>query len=149
SRAVNAGDFYLAVGELEQAREVGLNVGRGEAFGKKNNLAAGSFDGDGEGVIVAESVLPDVKHAHLLEEAAANSGTAAPAEIFRVSAKHGDHGGIPGGEERVGKSVGVGNEPAHGGGGADARVGERSHHVVQPGLAGAAVGVDKDQNFKI
>src|SRR5258708_5322560 len=123
--AINARDFNLAVGEFEKAREVGLNGGRRNAFGKKNDPAAGSFDGDCEREVVTERVLPDLGHVHLLEEIAANGRAAAPAEVFRVTTKHGDHGSIPGGEKGVGESIVVGNEPAHGGGGADAGVGER------------------------
>jgi len=146
---VNASDFNLAVREFEEAGEIGLNVGRSEAFGKKDNLAAGSFDGDGERVVVAERVLPDVEHAHLFEESAANGGASSPTEILCVAAEHGDDRGIPGSEKSVGKCAVVGDEPAHGGGGADAGVGERSDEVVQPGFAWAAVGVGEDQDFKI
>jgi len=149
SRAVNACDFNLAVGEFEEAWEIGLNVRRSEAFGKKNDLAPGSFDGDSEGVVVAEGVLPDVEHAHLLEEAAANRGASTPTEVFFVAAEHGDYGGVPGSEKGVGKGVVVGDEPAHGSGRANAGVGERSDDVVQPRFAWPAVGVGEDQNFKI
>jgi len=147
--AINACDFDLTIGEFEKAWEVRLNVGRGNAFGKKNDLAAGSFDGDGERVVVTERVLPDVEHVHLFEEAAANGGAATPTEIFCMATKHGDHGSVPSSEKGVRKSVVVGNEPAHGGGGADAGVGERSDDVVKPRFAWAAVGIGEDQDFKI
>src|SRR5437879_3984280 len=66
-----------------------------------------------------------------------------------MAAEHGDHGGIPGGEEGVWKSAAVGNEPAHGAGGTDARIGERCDEVVEPGFAGAAVRIHEDQDFEI
>ena len=126
-----------------------MNVGRSNAFGKKNDPAAGSFDGDGKREVVTERVLPDLEHVHLLEEVAANGRAAAPAEVFRVTAKHGDHGSIPGGEKGVGESIVVGNEPAHGGGGADARVGERGDNVVEPSFARATIGIGEDKNLKV
>jgi len=149
SRTVDARDFDLAVGKFEEGREVRLNVGRGEAFGQKNDLAAGSFDGDGEGVVVAESVLPDIEHVHLFKEGAANGGAAAPTEISRMAAEHSDHGSVPGGEKGVGESVVVGNEPTHGGGGSDAGIGERSDDMVKPGSTRAAVRIYKDEHLKI
>src|SRR5437879_9031217 len=66
-----------------------------------------------------------------------------------MAAEHGDHGGIPGGEEGVWKSAAVGNEPAHSAGGTDARIGERCDEVVEPGFAGAAVRIHEDQDFEI
>jgi hypothetical protein len=148
-RAVDACDFDLAIREFEEAWEIGLDVGGGEAFGKKNNLAAGSLDGDGEGVVVAESVLPDIEHVHLFEEGATNGGAASPAEVFPVVAEHGDYGSIPGREKGVGKSVVVGDEPTHGGGGGYAGVGEGRDDVVEPCFARAAVGINENKDFKI
>ena len=49
----------------------------------------------------------------------------------------------------LGKELLFGNEPAHGGGGANAGVGEGGYDVVQPGFAGAAVGVNEDEDFEI
>ena len=147
--AINPGDFDLAVGELEKARKVGLDVGGGEAFGKKNDLAAGSFDGDGEGVVVAESVLPNVQHTHFFEECAANRSATAPAEIFVVAAEHGDNRSIPCGEKKVREGAIVRDKPAHGGGCANAGVGEGGHDVVQPGFSWATVGVNEDEDFEI
>src|ERR1700739_2546772 len=149
SRTVNASDFDLAVREFEEAREIRLNVGRGEAFGEKNDLATGSFDGDGEGVVVTESILPDIEHVHVFKQGAANSSAAAPTEIFRVAAEHCYDGSVPGGEKSVGESVAVGKKTARGVVGTDTRVGERSDDMVKPGLARAAVGVCENQDFKI
>lgn len=146
---INPSDFDLAIGEFDKVWEIGLDVGRGEAFRKKNDLAAGSLDGNGEGVVIAEGVLPYVQHAHLFEERAANRGSTAPAEISVVAAKHGYNGGIPGGEKRAGKGVVVGDEPAHGGGCANAGIREGSYDVVQPGFSRATVGVNECEHFEV
>ena len=146
---INPGDFDLAIGEFDKVREIGLDVRRGEAFGKKNDLAAGSLDGDGEGVVIAEGVLPYVQHAHFLEKRTANRRAATPAEISVVAAKHGYNGGIPRGEKRVGKGVVVGDEPTHGGGCANAGIRKGSYDVVQPGFSRATVGVNEYERFEV
>lgn len=146
---IDARDLNLAVGEFQETREIGLNIGWREALGNKNDPAAASLDGVGEGVVIAEGILPDLEHVKLFEKGTANGGATTPTEIFRMAAEHSDDGRVPGSEKSVWKGIVGGNEPAHGGGGADARIGERGNNVMQPGFARAAVGVHKDQDFKI
>ena len=147
-RAVHARDFDLAVGEFNKICEVCLYVGEREALGKENDLAAGSFDGHGEGVVVAEGRLPNFEHTHLVKNSAPDGRAAAPAEIFRLATQHGNDRGVPSGKKDGRQGIVVGDEPAHGGGRTDAGVVERSDHVMQPGFARAAVGIGEDQDFK-
>jgi len=47
--------------------------------------------------------LQDLGHVHLLEEIAANGRAAAPAEVFRVTTKHGDHEAFQAASRALGK----------------------------------------------
>jgi len=58
--------------------------------------------GDGEREVVTEEFCRP-RACHLLEEIAADGRAAAPAEVFRVTTKHGDHGSIQAAEVRWGK----------------------------------------------
>lgn len=146
---VDACDFYLAIGEFEEIGKVGLDIGEGEALGEEDDLAAGTFDGRGERVVVAEGVLPDFEHADLIEDRAADGGAATPAKVLVVTAEHGDDGGIPGREEDGGEAVVVRDEPAHGGGGANPGIREGRDHVMEPGFARATIGIGEDQDLEL
>lgn len=125
-RSVDASDAHLSTRKLEQAGKVGLDIRRSQTFGEEHDLAAGLFDFGGEGVVVTEGVLPYLQHFDLFKNRAADGGAPAPAEILLVGAKHGHHGSIPSGQ-KGGRETGViWNEPAHGGGGANTGINQRS-----------------------
>jgi hypothetical protein len=145
---VDTGDENLAVGEFEKTFEIGLDVGQGEALGKKQDGAAGAFKSAGHGIVIADGIFPFVDDANLVEDAAADGGAATPAKITAFLAEHSDDGSIPGSQESGGRIAAIGDKPAHSGGGADARIGERSDEVMQPGLSGATIGIGKDEHFE-
>lgn len=147
-RLIDASDANLAIGEFQETGKGGLDERDGKAFGKKGDEAAAAVDSGGQRVVVAEGGLPDIEHAELFEDGAANGGPPAPTKIIGMIAEHGHDGRVPSGEERGGKIHLIRNEPAHGAGGADAGVGKRRDHVVQPGFTGAAVGIDKHEDIK-
>ncbi len=146
--SVYAGDEDLAVREFQQPAEIALDVGARQALRQENNRAIVAIQGARQGIIVANRVLPFVHDTGLFEDAPANGGAAAPAEVSPFLAEHGDHRGIPRREEGSRQIAAIGNQPAHRGGRADSYVSQRSHKVMQPVLSGAAVGIGEDEYFE-
>ena len=94
-RPVNASDADLTGGKLKETREIGLDIGRRQTLRQEDDLPAAAFDHHGEGIVVAEGILPGIEHADLLEDGAADGGASAPAEVLVMRAEHGDDRGVP------------------------------------------------------
>jgi hypothetical protein len=111
-------------------------------------LAAGALNHHGERIVVAEGILPDVAHAHLLEDVSPNCSASTPAEIMRVATEHGDDGSVPAGQKSGGKIAAIWDEPTHRSGGANTGIRERRCQTLQPGFARTPVGIREDKYFK-
>src|SRR5580704_11944606 len=103
----------------------------------------------GQRVVVTDRAFPVFDDADLVEDAAANRGAASPAEVLSFFGEHGDDGRVPGGEKRRGQIAAIGDEPAHGGRGADSGISQWGNHALEPGFPGAAVGISEREEFKI
>src|SRR5258708_20767697 len=88
---IHARDEDLAVRELQQPLEIGLGVGKRQALRYENNRAIVALQRARHGIIVADGVSPLVHDSRLLEDASADGGAAAPAEIFSFLAEHGNY----------------------------------------------------------
>src|SRR5271169_2134394 len=147
-RTIDACDVHLTAGEFQEACKIGLDERRGQALRQEDNLTAALFDHHREGVVVTEGILPGIEHANLFEKSSTDRRASTPTEIFVVRAEQGDDRGIPSGEQSRRESVVVREKPAHGSGGANARIVEWSDKTMQPALAGASIGIGKDQDLE-
>src|SRR6267154_1470065 len=148
SVCVYSSDQYLAVRELQQSVQVGLDIGKRQAFWHENNRAVRTLQHARQRIVVADGTFPYLHNARLREEISPDSRASAPAEISPFFAEHGDHWRIPRSEYRGRQIAAIGNQPAHGGCRANLHVSQRSHQVMQPALTWTAVGICKNEYFK-
>src|SRR6266700_6161046 len=98
SLGVHTSDENLTVGEFEQALEIGFDVGKRQALRHENDRMIVALQRARQRIIVADRVSPLVHNTRLLEDAAANCGASAPAEIFSLLAEHCHYRSIPRGQ---------------------------------------------------
>src|SRR4029077_691918 len=119
----------------------------------KNNRQICRFERVRHRKVVAQRAAPRFEHVRIVEIFAANRSAAAPAEVVALPPEERSNRSIPrrreSARERARTKLSARNDPAIGGGRADAHILQRRDEFGKPSARQPHVGIGKNENFEI